>query len=164
VALGIFAGRMFGLSMSEASWPTAAFFILALIAWNWTSGRNRFLLRACAGFALFFLGVFAEAFHRPGPPPEIDAGSRETVTLEGCVVEPTVFSSTREQFTLELDSTLKARARVSFALDDPDAVSQKLDYGQRVEIEARIRTITTTPDRSITPPGSRGRTYIGRRQ
>jgi competence protein ComEC len=130
---------MFGLSMSEGAWPIAAFFILALIAWNWTSGRNRFLLRACAGFALFFLGVFAEAFHRPGPPPEIDAGSRETVTLEGCVVEPTVFSSTREQFTLELDSALKARARVSFELDDPDAVSQKLDYGQRVEIEARVR-------------------------
>jgi len=77
-----------------------------------------------------------EAWHRPGPPPTVDAGSREIVLLQGCVVEPTVFSTTREQFTLELDPG--ARARVSMNLDD-DTSSQRLDYGQRVEIEARIR-------------------------
>jgi competence protein ComEC len=77
-----------------------------------------------------------EAWHRPGPPPTVDAGSREIVLLQGCVVEPTVFSTAREQFTLELDPG--ARARVSMNLDD-DTSSQRLDYGQRVEIEARIR-------------------------
>ena len=77
-----------------------------------------------------------EAWHRPGPPPEIDAGSRETVILAGCVVEPTVLSADREQFTLELDPG--ARARVSLALIDGDQ-PQRLDYGQRVEIEARVR-------------------------
>ncbi len=56
--------------------------------------------------------------------------------LEGCVVEPTVFSQDREQFTLELAPG--ARARVSFNLDD-DAPPQRLEYGQRVELEARIR-------------------------
>jgi competence protein ComEC len=77
-----------------------------------------------------------EAWHRPGPSPSIDAGSREVVILQGCVVEPTVFSGAREQFTLELDPG--ARARVSMNLDD-DGIPQRLNYGQRVEIEARIR-------------------------
>ena len=94
-------------------------------------------LRAmCVLFAVFFVGAVTEAWHRPGPPPTIDAGSKEIVILEGCVVEPTVFSATREQFTLELDPG--ARARVSQNLDD-DATPQRLDYGERVEIEARIR-------------------------
>ena len=66
--------------------------------------------------------------------------------LEGCVVEPTVFSKDREQFTLELDPGSKAR--VTFNLDD-DAVPQRLDYGTRVEIEARIR-----PPHNYNNPGS----------
>ncbi len=56
--------------------------------------------------------------------------------LEGCVVEPTVFSPNREQFTLELAPN--AKVRVSFNLDD-DEPPQRLDYGQHIEIEARIR-------------------------
>ncbi|HML18933.1 MAG TPA: ComEC/Rec2 family competence protein, partial [Bryobacteraceae bacterium] len=76
-------------------------------------------------------------------PPVIDAGLKEIVILDGCVVEPTVFSNDREQFTLELD--WKARARVSLSLpNEPQALRddetpQRLDYGQRVEIEARVR-------------------------
>src|SRR5262249_5079909 len=50
--------------------------------------------------------------------------------------DPTVLSQSREQFTLELDP--HARARVSLTLRDTDE-PQRLDYGQRVEIEARIR-------------------------
>src|ERR1043166_2307475 len=42
----------------------------------------------------------------------------------------------RSQFTLEIDRG--ARARVILALLEEDT-PQKLDYGQRVEIEARIR-------------------------
>jgi competence protein ComEC len=51
-------------------------------------------------------------------------------------VEPSVFSESREQFTLELDPG--ARARVTQNLDD-DETPQRLNYGQRVEIEGRIR-------------------------
>jgi len=147
VALGVLTGRLFGFSVWESAWPVAAFLVLALAA------RGKFLTSTCVALALFFTGVLAEAWHRPGPPPEIDVGSvavgsRETVTLSGCVVEPTVFSNDREQFTLELDSSdpyLKARARVTLALDDNTVaaagtpVPQRLDYGQRVEIEARPR-------------------------
>ncbi|MGH7635148.1 MAG: ComEC/Rec2 family competence protein, partial [Gemmatimonadaceae bacterium] len=93
--------------------------------------------RMCVTLALVSSGMFLDAWHRPGAPPEVDAGSKEIVLLDGCVVEPTVFSPGREQFTLELAPG--ARARVSLALDDPNP-PQKLAYGQRVEIEARVRS------------------------
>jgi competence protein ComEC len=96
--------------------------------------------------ALFFTGALTEAFHHPGPNPTIDATSREIMILDGCVVEPTVFSRDREQFTLELDPG--ARARVSFNLENEEP-PQRLDYGQRVEIEARIR-----PPHNYNNPGS----------
>jgi hypothetical protein len=94
---------MFPFSIFEAAWPIAAFLALALIG----------LRRVNISLALIFVGVLADAWHRPGAPPAIDAGSRETMIAEGCVVEPTVFSNGREQFTLELDRD--ARARVSLA-------------------------------------------------
>jgi len=134
IAAGILAGRLLGFSTHESAWPIAAFLLLALAA----RVRSRFLMRVSAGLAIFFVGIFAEAWHRPGPPPEIDAGSRETVILQGCVVEPTAFSTDREQFTLELDWALKARARVSLAFDDTTP-PQRLNYGQRVELEAQVR-------------------------
>jgi hypothetical protein len=125
-----------------------------------TAGRSGWLRRTCAALTLLFTGVLSETWHRPGPPPEIDAGLRETVLLEGCVVEPSAFSNDREQFTLELDRG--ARARVSLALDDErlalederpalahDRPAQRFEYGQRVEIEARIR-----PPRNFHNPGS----------
>ncbi len=104
------------------------------------------LRRWCLLLALIFTGAFADAWHRPGPRPQIDVGSRETVILAGCVVEPTVLSPGRMQFTLELDPG--ARARVSLPLED-DHPPQRLEYGQRVEIEARIR-----PPRNFNNPGS----------
>ncbi len=98
---------------------------------------------ACICLALVFVGTLDLALHRPLPAPEIDAGFRETVLLDGCVVEPTVFSPGREQFTLELAD--RARARVSLPLEDNPTEDnpkplQKLAYGQRVEIEARVRS------------------------
>ncbi len=98
--------------------------------------------------------------HQPPPPPEIDAGFRETVLLDGCVVEPTVFSPGREQFTLELD--WRARARVSLALDengaDDPSPQQMLAYGQRVEIEARVRS----PHNYDNPAGFDYAAYLAR--
>ena len=131
VISGILLGHWSEFSVHEAAWPTAAFLLLAFPA------RSTWLRQLCIGLALVCTGLLAEAWHRPGPPPEIDAGYKETVLLDGCVVDSTVFSPGREQFTLELAPA--ARARVSLALDDPNTM-QKLDYGQRVEIEARVRS------------------------
>lgn len=133
VVAGVVTGRLLGFSVHESMWPIVAFLALGAIAYG---RRSKWLGRVCVMLAILFVGVFAEAWHRPGPPPEIDAGSREIVLLTGCVVEPTAFSPSREQFTLELDPG--ARARVSLSLRDGDA-PQRLDYGQKVEIEGRMR-------------------------
>lgn len=66
--------------------------------------------------------------------------------LAGCVVEPSVLSPGRQQFTLELDPG--SRVRVSLPFDD-DRLPQRLEYGQRIEIQARIR-----PPRNFRNPGS----------
>ncbi len=132
VVAGILLGHWLPFSTRESAWPVAAFLALALLA------RASPLRGACIALALVFAGTLDLALHRPPPAPEIDAGFRETVLLDGCVVEPTVFSPGREQFTLEL--AWNARARVSLPLEDDPAPLQKLAYGQRVEIEARVRS------------------------
>ncbi len=147
---GILLSRMTDLPVWQALWPIAVFAGLAMLA---ARVGNRWLKRISAGLALVFAGLLTGAWHRPGPPPEIDAGSRETVILAGCVVEPSVLSPRREQFTLDLDPG--ARARVTLPIEDADPAGssetrpQTLRYGQRVEIEARIRA-----PRNFRNPGS----------
>nr|MDP9113688.1 ComEC family competence protein [Acidobacteriota bacterium] len=139
VVSGILLGRALSFSRFEAGWPVAVFLVLALVA-------SRRLRRWCLLLVLLFVGAFTEAWHRPGARPTIDAGSRETVVLAGCVVEPSVLSPGRQQFTLELERD--ARVRVSLPLDD-DVAPQRLEYGESVEIEARVRT-----PRNFNNPGS----------
>lgn len=138
IGLGILGGRRFAFTTHEAAWPIVAFLILAA-----APSRRRLRLTSIA-LALFFMGIFAEAWHRPGPSPEIDASSRETLILEGCVVEPAVLSTDREQFTVELDRDARARVSLPFLENGGEHVhdgerQQRLDYGQRVEFEARVR-------------------------
>ena len=118
-------------SIREAGWATAALTVLALLPASPWIKRTTILL------AMLFAGTFASAWHRPGPPPEIDATSREIVIVSGCVVEPTVLAEDRAQFTLELAPG--ARARVLIPSDEGDPEPPRLSYGQRVEIEARLR-------------------------
>src|SRR5579872_1667533 len=139
VISGILLGRVSTFSAFEAAWPVVVFLLLALAA-------TRRLRHACLLLALIFVGAFTEAWHRPGPRPQIDAGLRETVLLTGCVVEPSVLSPGRQQFTLELDPG--ARARIRLPLDD-GSLPPRLEYGQRIEIEARIRS-----PRNFNNPGS----------
>src|SRR6185295_8364761 len=113
---GIVVGRQFGFVLQEALWPSVALALLALLS------RTLPIKRLALTLSLFFVGAMLEAWHRPGPTPTIDAGPRETMLLEGCVVEPTVFSEGREQFTLELDPG--ARARVTLGLRDGDTPQQ----------------------------------------
>jgi len=145
VALGILLCRLLDLTIVESAWPIAAFLALTLISWFLGERNpppaadppiNPLLRKVCLLLAFLFLGSLAESLHRPGPPPEIDSGPREILLLEGCVVEPTILSADRERFTLELAP--RARARVSLTLRDSET-PQRLDYGQRVEIDARVR-------------------------
>ncbi len=131
---GIVTGKALEFSLAEAAWPCAVFAALALLS---SRVRAPLLTKLAGGLAVLFAGVAFEGRVPHASPPELDAGSREILLVEGCVVEPTVFSSDRAQFTLELEPG--ARARVSLPVDDPAAPLQTLDYGQRVEIEARLR-------------------------
>lgn len=134
IASGLLFCRWMPFNVVSAAWPIGAFCLLwGLATWR----RSTWLARVCATLAFFFLGALSEAWHRPGAAPEIEAGSREIVLLDGCVVEPSVFSPEREQFTLELAPG--ARARVSQIITTDDELPQPLHYGQQVEIEGRIR-------------------------
>lgn len=82
------------------------------------------------------VGIGIQASRRKGPPPQLNAESGETVLLAGCVVDPPVFYENRSRFLLEIEPG--ALAQVTFYFNDNDPVPQ-LDYGQRIEFEARLR-------------------------
>src|ERR1043165_7714452 len=93
---GILLSHWSPFVLREAVAGALAFFLLSI------PGSSRWLRRVCILLGLICCGALAEAWHRPGPRPEIDAGSKETVLIGGCVVDPSVLSPGREQFTLEL--------------------------------------------------------------
>jgi competence protein ComEC len=146
-AAGILLDQAAPFSSREAALAAAAIAFLALLPASPWIKRTTMLL------AMLFAGAFAGAWHRPGPAPEIDATSREIVIVAGCVVEPTVFGEDRAQFTLELEP--RARAQVMIPSDESGAPEEnapppaRLSYGQRVEIEARLR-----PPHNFNNPGS----------
>jgi competence protein ComEC len=140
-AAGILVDQTAPFSTREAGLAGVALAILALLP------ASSWIKRTAALLAMLFAGAFSSAWHRPGPPPEIDATSKEIVILAGCVVDPTVFGEDRAQFTLELEPG--ARAQVLIPSDEGDPPPQRLSYGQRVEIEARVR-----PPHNYNNPGS----------
>ena len=110
---------------------------------------------ASALIPLAFCGILIDVVHRSGPGPVIDAGSRETVLLSGCVVEPSAFYEGRDQFTMELAQG--ARARASLTIRDGETPPD-LEYGQMIELEGRVR-----PIRNFQNPGAFDyRTYEAR--
>jgi competence protein ComEC len=126
VAAGILAGRFLGIPADETA---AAALALALLG---AAPVRGWLRRMTILFALFFAGAFLWAWRQPAEEPWIDAGSHETVIVDGCVVEPAVFSQDRARFTLEIEPGARALVETS-----PGA--PRLAYGQHVELEARIR-------------------------
>jgi len=133
LAVGVAVSRVAGFEARELLAGTGALGLLALFA-HLKSSRRAAMLSCLA--ALWAAGALVGAAHHPGPPPELDADSREIVLLSGCVVEPPVFFENREQFVLELDRD--ARARVSLYLREGEP-PPALRYGQRLEFEARVR-------------------------
>ena len=143
LAAGILLSRIASLEAAEIAWALAAFLALTALAW-WRKERRAAFASLLP--ALVAAGTLIDIAGRPEPPPAIDAGPRELVLLEGCVVEPPVFFEGREQFVLELAEA--ARARVTLYLKDGEQ-SPTLRYGQRLELEGRIR-----PPRNFENPGS----------
>ena len=92
------------------------------------------LLAVCLTLAA--LGGAVEIAHRPARTPKLTADDGETVLLSGCVTNPPVFSPAREQFTLNLNAKSAIRITVNLRPDDKPLA---LNYGQRVELPAKIR-------------------------
>ncbi len=133
IAAGIVASRFVLFEPRELLSGIAAFLILGVFSlWR----ESRALAIVCALLALTLAGSLTDVLHRPGPPPEIEGNSRTTLIVEGCVVQPPVFSEGREQFILELEPG--ARARVNLNLKEGEA-PPLLRYGQKVEFDARLR-------------------------
>ncbi len=133
LAAGIAAGRFVDFGSRELTTIIVAFLALAAVSRLVRAPR---LTHVCLWFAMLFTGVLVELVHRPGPPPEIDRRPREIMLLAGCVVAPPSLFPNHEQFVLELDPG--ARARVSL-YPRPGEQPPTLEYGQRVELEARLR-------------------------
>ena len=131
--LGILTSRAVPFSLNELTLALAALALLALLGFVLHKPRPAYLATLAA---TLFAGAAADVYHRPPPPPRLDADDGELLMLSGCVVEPSVFSPDREQFTLELEPA--ARARVTLALKKDDT-PPSLDYGQRVKFAATVR-------------------------
>ena len=142
LAAGIFASHVLVLDLRGLGLALTVSVVLGLLA-RW---RARRLIIPCGLLAATLAGAMLEAGHSPGRPPEIDAGAREVVLLNGCVVSPPAFYEGRDQFTVELAS--QARAQVSMIIRDGETPPD-FHYGQMVEFEARIR-----PTRNFQNPGA----------
>ena len=133
IAAGILVSRYVPFSQFELLWTIAAFLALGILAlWR----KAKILAGACAAFGLFFAGILTDLTHTPGAPPELDATAREIVVLGGCVVEPPAISGDRARFLLELEP--HARAQVTLYAREDESLPA-LRYGQRVELDARVR-------------------------
>jgi len=133
LGLGILAARYVSFFPGEALLGIGGLIALGVLA-AWL-GSSRISGVCClVGFVL--TGALVSFVHRPGPSPEIDAESREVLVLAGCVVEPPAVSGERERFLLELDRD--ARAQVTL-YTKPGVSLPVLRYGQRIEVDARIR-------------------------
>jgi competence protein ComEC len=132
---GIAISRFVSFAVRDFLWTLPLLGGFTFLAWRISARRTLWL---CATVMLLFFGALLETLHRPGPPPEIDAGAHENVILDGCVVSPPAFYEGRDQFLIELAPG--ARARVTLSIKD-GATPPDLRYGQLVELQARVRRI-----------------------
>jgi competence protein ComEC len=134
LAAGIIVAHAAGTSRADGSLAIAGFVALFLLAiWR----KTRWAIWTCGLLATTAAGLWLEAYHRPGPPPELDTPDNSPVLLAGCVVEPSEVLPDHETFTLELDRN--ARARISLYRREGEA-PRAFKYGQSLEIEAKVRT------------------------
>jgi len=134
LAAGILISHATAFPQSEGSLLLVAFLLLFLLA-RWR--KIRWASWACGLLAIASAGLWLEAFHRPGPRPQLDTPDGTPVLLAGCVVEPSEVLPDHETFTLELDPGARARVNLYRREGEP---AREFQYGQRIEIEARIRT------------------------
>ena len=133
LASGILIAHFIYFTLPDLTIATFMSSILAAVAFTLPGARRMRLAVVCTLMAIG--GVATQVVHRQGRTPRLNAEDTETVLLSGCVVNPSVFSPNREQFTLELAP--KAAARISVNLKQDTHLA--LGYGQRVEVAAKVR-------------------------
>lgn len=96
---------------------------------------SRVRLLAVLAFCGVLGGWFAERA-RPGPAPELDAESGETVALAGCIAGAVVSDGIQTRFPLELERGARALVTLTAA---PGETLPVLSYGQLLEATAKVR-------------------------
>jgi len=134
LAAGIVVSHADGLSRTDSIFAFAGFFPLLLIAlWK----KIRWAMWTCGLLAAFAIGAWLDSANRPGPTPQLTTPNGVPVFLAGCVVEPSDVLDDHETFTLELDPGVRTRVNL---YRNPGEPARDFRYGQRVEIEAKVRT------------------------
>ena len=131
---GILVAHFFYFSLHDLVWPTVI--AGALLVFCAACARARRLVTTCTLLLLALAGIATQVIHRPGARPTLTIDDGETAILDGCVVDPPVFSPDRAQFTLKLAP--HALSRVSVLLKDAQPLP--LYYGERVELAAKVRS------------------------
>jgi competence protein ComEC len=134
LAGGILIAHLYISSHLLIPWTMALVAVSLALALVFRNKSKVTLSLACACF--FFLGASTQLVHRQTKTPKLNVEDGEVALLSGCVVNPPVFSPSREQFTLQLAP--KAAARVTVNLKDENSLP--LRYGQSVELTAKVRT------------------------
>lgn len=134
LGLGILAAHFVFFGLRDIFTPSVLSLALASVCLVVPCASPIRLLAVC--LVLFIAGITTQVIHRQGSKPKLNAKDGETVLLSGCVVNPTVFSSDRERFTLAISPNVFTR--VSLNLNGDAGV--RLAYGQRVEVAAKIRS------------------------
>ena len=134
LAAGIIVSHASQFPQSQGALVLAAFLLLFLLA-KWR--KIRWAIWTCGLLTAASAGVWLDAYHRPGPAPQLDTPDATPVILAGCVVAPSEVLEDHETFTLELEPG--ARARVNLYRRE-GRKPYAFRYGQIVEVEAKIRS------------------------
>jgi competence protein ComEC len=132
--LGILVAHFIYFKISDLAWAMVGLLATLLAA---LALRTAHFTRLASFLSFLFIGGIAtQVLHRQGNPPCLNADDGETVLLAGCVVNPSVFSTEREQFTLALGN----KAYIRLTVNLKNAPGLQLPYGQKIEAAAKVRS------------------------
>ncbi|HEX3684682.1 MAG TPA: ComEC/Rec2 family competence protein [Bryobacteraceae bacterium] len=135
LASGILAAHFVYFRLPDLAPAACIAFLCVGLAFAFPSARRLRLPTVCTTVAL--AGIASQIIHRQDHTPRLNADDAETVLLDGCVINPPVFSPEREQFTLELAP--QAAARISVVVKPGESL-RSIGYGQRIEVAAKVRS------------------------
>lgn len=134
LAAGILAAHFVYFQLLDLALPGTLAAVLLALTLALKSVRKFRTISTCLCCAL--LGIAAQAYHRPGRTPQMNAEDGEIMLLDGCVTNPPVYSPERAQFTF----SLKPGAQVRITTNLRNGGDLPLQYGDTAEITAKIRS------------------------